>query len=316
MPSPVRSRTLDALRITGIYAGLALSLPALFSVDFAAPDRTPIQALLPLLCASSLLAFARIKHRAWILTQAFVFCAALGTAFTLTGEPFERSVLAGSIIVSWLICLLARWLIPRRSTLEWERHSTAQTAALALRLAELHRRETQEEARVVHDTVLRGLTALSFQGLGSSRQDLLAFLDPQAAWTEPLDREPRNLRGLLEATAARHHADGFTVSVHGPECSLSPAQAAAVSLAVDEALLNVRKHTESPGAEIAIHTTPSHIAITVSDTGSGFVPGNVSPDRLGLRSSILGRMRSAGGNARVTSRPGSGTTVTLELTRP
>ena len=51
--------------------------------------------------------------------------------------------------------------------------------------------------------------------------------------------------------------------------------------------------------------------IEVADHGRGFVLADVSPDRLGLRVSIQGRVRAAGGGALIESTPGTGTTVTL-----
>ena len=51
----------------------------------------------------------------------------------------------------------------------------------------------------------------------------------------------------------------------------------------------------------------------VTDSGVGFDTGAVSPGRLGFTESIVARVRDVGGNARLFSAPGSGTTVVLEV---
>ena len=53
----------------------------------------------------------------------------------------------------------------------------------------------------------------------------------------------------------------------------------------------------------------------VDDRGGGFDPKRVSPDRRGLRESIIGRMERQGGHAEVRSHPGRGTEVELSVGR-
>ncbi len=55
------------------------------------------------------------------------------------------------------------------------------------------------------------------------------------------------------------------------------------------------------------------LTVTVRDSGIGFDPGRVGPDRLGISRSIVERMEDCGGTASVRSVPGRGTTVTLHL---
>jgi hypothetical protein len=58
------------------------------------------------------------------------------------------------------------------------------------------------------------------------------------------------------------------------------------------------------------------IRVTIQDSGRGFNVRGVHDRRLGIRVSILERMRLlGGGNANVESRPGQGTTVTLTWSR-
>lgn len=56
------------------------------------------------------------------------------------------------------------------------------------------------------------------------------------------------------------------------------------------------------------------IRITVRDDGQGFNMADIAPERLGVRVSIIDRVRLIGGSAEIRSTPGTGTTVVLEWT--
>ncbi len=52
---------------------------------------------------------------------------------------------------------------------------------------------------------------------------------------------------------------------------------------------------------------------TVNDSGKGFDVSAIGADRLGLRSSVYGRVEAAGGKVKVWSAPGNGTSVLFSL---
>jgi hypothetical protein len=58
------------------------------------------------------------------------------------------------------------------------------------------------------------------------------------------------------------------------------------------------------------------VEVVISDHGTGFDPARIKAARAGLRSSIRGRLRDAGGHAEVISAPGAGTTVVLTWKPP
>ncbi len=76
---------------------------------------------------------------------------------------------------------------------------------------------------------------------------------------------------------------------------------------------NVLAHSGVDAAEIVVSTTDSFVTWTVSDAGSGFDLGAVPSDRLGLKSSVFGRVESEGGTVKVWTSPGSGTSVLFTL---
>jgi signal transduction histidine kinase len=86
---------------------------------------------------------------------------------------------------------------------------------------------------------------------------------------------------------------------------------------MQEALLNVVKHSDGDTATISLDVTETEVMATVTDAGPGFDPALVKPERgrhvgLGL---LRERARLAGGSVDVASAPGSSTTLTLRLPR-
>jgi signal transduction histidine kinase len=81
---------------------------------------------------------------------------------------------------------------------------------------------------------------------------------------------------------------------------------------VQESLTNIRKHSQSPRADVALRRDDSHILVSVRDRGVGFDPLHVAHDRFGLRG-IRDRAALVGGRAEIRSTPGGGTEVFAEL---
>ena len=76
---------------------------------------------------------------------------------------------------------------------------------------------------------------------------------------------------------------------------------------------NVLRHSGATVAELEVIYGDDVITVMVSDQGAGFDLAAVAPDRLGVRGSIVDRMESVGGSARIWSSPGSGTSVMLTV---
>ncbi len=86
---------------------------------------------------------------------------------------------------------------------------------------------------------------------------------------------------------------------------------AALSRAMREALLNAVRHGRPP-VTAYVEIGPPGVEAFVRDRGDGFELADVPADRLGVRESVLGRMRRHGGTARVRRRE-DGTEVELTL---
>ena len=83
--------------------------------------------------------------------------------------------------------------------------------------------------------------------------------------------------------------------------------------ALREATTNAVRHSNSDKVDVYVEVGADELTGFVRDTGSGFDPADVPDDRHGIADSIIARIERAGGRATVTSRPGEGTEVEIEL---
>lgn len=201
--------------------------------------------------------------------------------------------------------------------------------------------ERREHERLLHDTVLNTLTALSRVGndpgeiiercehdvalmervLGSPDQ-----MSPEEMSPERAHAEQAHVLASIEAAAAEMRARGLRVHVRTadtaqpedgqPEDGQLPVPvpvAASVTRAVREALTNVARHAGTGEAWVEATLGGDGLIVTIRDHGTGFDPGPVRPERLGMRRSIVERIADCGGTATVASSYGKGTTVTLRV---
>ena len=126
------------------------------------------------------------------------------------------------------------------------------------------------------------------------------------------DAVEHELRSLETHTGIETKLD-----VHGDLCSLSDSQKIVLFRVVQEALSNVRKHSEASGVSVVLRSSRTFVDVAVTDDGQGFDPRGLGTDRLGL-SGISERVRLLGGAVEIETSPGSGTTVraTLPQWRP
>lgn len=81
--------------------------------------------------------------------------------------------------------------------------------------------------------------------------------------------------------------------------------------AAREAMLNAAKHAGGT-VSVYVEARGDGVDVFVRDRGGGFVPAAVGEDRLGVRESIVGRMRRNGGSATIRSGP-TGTEIHLAM---
>ncbi|MDZ4045800.1 MAG: ATP-binding protein, partial [Rhodoglobus sp.] len=120
----------------------------------------------------------------------------------------------------------------------------------------------------------------------------------------------------LDAVLARERSAGLDVEVTGDAGILEdlPAPARAAMLqAIDQSLVNVRKHAGVAVAEVSVIESGASVVVAVVDDGVGFSEAEIPADRFGFRESIRGALESVGGSARILSGSGAGTSIILTV---
>jgi signal transduction histidine kinase len=177
----------------------------------------------------------------------------------------------------------------------------------------------------LHDTVLQSLEYIASGGYGSEPdpQTLRAVAaraaDDLRACLEGLHDEGEDSCGLLEGlrevvAEAQALAKADLQLVEGPnDGSVEGSDAAALTLAVREALTNVRKHARASRVIVYCESEDGQALVTVRDDGVGMERKRIRGGGLGVRHSIIQRLADHSGEASFESSPGCGTVVTLRL---
>lgn len=240
---------------------------------------------------------------------------------------------AATALLGWALCAtFAYWLsasVPRAAR---QIHSIGR-AHRAERQASETEAQRRQGARLLHDTVLATLTLLAHSGVGvaaSALQQqagddarLLRQLrlggTPVPQSSEHFNVDPVQETALghtLESVKQRFGRMGLEVSWHGTGQVLLPSDVLdAFLLALAECLENVRRHAGVTDAHVTITDDETTVRAMVTDAGVGFSLDDIDSARLGFKDSVVGRLKEVGGNARLFSSPGSGTTVVLEVPR-
>jgi signal transduction histidine kinase len=113
-------------------------------------------------------------------------------------------------------------------------------------------------------------------------------------------------------SVANHTGIGTELAIHGELSSLSDSQKIVLFRVVQEALSNVRKHSEASKVSVVLRSKRTFVDVSIVDDGNGFDPRGLGTDRLGL-SSISERVRLLGGVVEIETSPGAGTTVRATL---
>lgn len=320
------------LVLGGIVAGLGIVAASLYPFTELAGSAT-LTAIIPL-TGGSIAAFAMVlietRIRMFVLVVAAVATGAV-VSWAATGETLTRMWFI--TIVGWaMITVVAYWLsssVPRAA----RRIYSIGRAHRAERRASETEAQRRQSARLLHDTVLATLTLLAHSGVGvapeAMRQqaaDDARLLRQLRLGTVPMPSasgdynlepvEETALGTTLESVKQRFGRMGLEVSWHGTGQVLLPSDVLdAFLLALAECLENVRRHAGVTDAHVTITDDDTMVRAMVTDSGVGFDIKNVDEARLGLKDSVVGRLKEVGGSARLFSAAGAGTTVVLEVPR-
>jgi signal transduction histidine kinase len=143
----------------------------------------------------------------------------------------------------------------------------------------------------------------------SELRSLVFQLRPAAIETEGLGEALRKHVEVLR----RVHATEVSLQLTGTP-RLRPGVDDEVFRIAQEALHNALRHARADRIEVRLREDGEALALSISDDGLGFDPGAVSlrARRLGL-TSMEERARELGGRLSISSSPGAGTSVRLEV---
>lgn len=248
-------------------------------------------------------AYVRVGVGVVLLLLALVLFAAR------TGQVgMARDVLLTALLaVLGLGLVLAPWVVRLVGDLTSERTERIRSQERADMAAHLHDSVLQTLALIQKHAADERAVATLARG---QERDLRSWLYGDAV------RDSGTLAAELRRAAAEVE-DGHGVPVEVVVVGDCPVdeRVRPVVPAAREAMVNAAKHADVPRIDVYAEIVADVVEVFVRDRGSGFDPDAVAEDRLGVRSSIIGRMERHGGAAEVRSTPGSGTEVRLRMPR-
>jgi two-component system, NarL family, sensor kinase len=242
-----------------------------------------------------------------------------------------RPITLGAIAVLVAVTTPLMLLLTRRARVAAEQRERLLATAIEASDAERTR-----IARDLHDGVVQDLAGSSFQLSTIATRD-----GTDAALSEELDEVSRSLRVTMRSLRS------LLVEIYPPDLAvtglapalddlLSPLAAAGITTSLDvslkkdvpshlveltwrvvqEAVRNAARHSAAQVVEVAVVVEGALLVAHVRDDGIGF-DQDAAPDpaHFGLRG-MATLVREAGGQLGVESRPGDGTTVSMELIVP
>jgi signal transduction histidine kinase len=207
---------------------------------------------------------------------------------------------------------------------------------LSRQVLEAQESERRRLARELHDEIGQALTALKFNLHAAQRQPetLKTRLDDSLSIVDYTLQQVRNLSfdlrpsmldelGLVAAVnwymGRQAERGGFTVHVKTDAlpADLCPTIATTCFRVVQEAVTNVIRHARATEIWVDLRSTASTISLLLRDNGNGFdVPAALKRATLGASMGLPGmqeRVRLVGGEMEITSAPGQGTAIHVEL---
>ncbi len=252
--------------------------------------------------SGGLASYARIVVGVGLLVTALLFFAAQ------TGQiAAARDVaLAGILGVAGVALVIGPWLFRLVGDLSEERSARVRTEERADMAAHLHDSVLQTLALIQkHASDPRAVSTLA----RAQERDLRSWL-----YGEQIPPDTSVASALRAAAAEVEDAHGVPVEVVTVGDTALGEPLRPLVLAAREAMVNAAKHSGAPTVDVYAEAGPGQTEVFVRDRGHGFAESEVPADRLGVRHSIVDRMRRHGGTAVIRTSPGKGTEVRLSMT--
>lgn len=260
---------------------------------------------------------------AWAVVGFGLSMGVTATTAVMTGTPFAAGygpILTLTLVLAvygafGLIQASLRRRLPDFDTLEEQARRGALSESLRDRMT-----------AVVHDTLLNDLSlvmnapdTLDDRMRERLREDLATLTG--AEWlreTEEvvLDEQDAEMRNRVMQVISDLQWRGLTVHVTGSGPGIWRLASGVPEVMIDvlrACLENVLRHSGTNVAEVDLGGTEDEITFIISDQGKGFDPSSVPDDRLGIRHSIIERVKGIGGSVKIWSSPGEGTSVIVRV---
>ncbi|HWH97951.1 MAG TPA: ATP-binding protein [Pseudolysinimonas sp.] len=310
---------------TLVYVGVLVSWPfAVVDVDVAIADRESywLYFLLTIAAAMATVSLKLPLALAYTVLTPVLYGIIRVTPAGGASEPV-RAVLDAvySILLGGSILILVTVLRAAASGVDTAQQNALERYSYAVRQHATEAERVQVDA-IVHDSVLTTLLSaarafspeakalaatMAGNAIGHLRQAVAAAPDSDTTVSGELVAQ-------RIVSAADSMSEHFTVRVLATErCEIPAPIAEAAYSATVQAMINSLQHA-GPGVERWVEMTThgsQAFTIEIGDRGSGFDPQLIPTERLGVRVSILERVASAGGQARIDTAPGEGTIVSL-----
>ena len=215
---------------------------------------------------------------------------------------------------------LLTWLLRQTQALD-EADARRRALLIRLRIDASRTRARRRTDNFIHDHILSVLKVIPTEStepaqLRAGAREALADLSTAADEPDAPARPSELLAALTRRLRAIGGDDVVICDSITQDFDLPPEAARALIDAAAEALRNSLTHAAGPDRGpvtrmAMLRSDADGVTITVSDDGRGFDPEHTGTIRHGVSGSIIARMRDAGGEARIDSSPGAGTTVTL-----
>lgn len=196
----------------------------------------------------------------------------------------------------------------------WLRTTKDLSQAQAQRVRESERADI---AAHLHDSVLQALTLIRASAEDPARVRAIALTEERElrAWLYTGHAQAADSldAAVTEAVVGVESRYGVPISVVVVgDMRPGPGELALVA-ALAEACQNAVRHG-APPVSVYVEVRPRAVEAYIKDGGEGFDPASIAADRHGVRDSIVGRMRRAGGHATIR-RLARGTEVALSVPR-
>ncbi len=272
------------------------------------------------------------RTRIGIIVAALVTLAIVPQqVFKLHDIPFFRPISFGTAAI--LTAGLIGTILNRR---DQAREAQEIQQSLARQVATVRETEKQSVAHELHDVVLQKAVDIAHEiddvleevpdevsrtrlkKLRTDVEDMMEQTRQVVRDLRPPMLDEIGLVGSLKELTDSRAEQGIelTLSVRGEERRLPDLMEAALFRIAEEALNNIRRHSQATRIEIVVEFAAEEVRLRLSDNGVGFVLPTyrelVGKSKFGIVD-MSERARLAGGNFRIESAVGRGTVITVDM---